>query len=191
MRVLAGALLGLLAREPLSGTELNQQLQHRLGAAWRAGHSQIYPELARLEGEGAVSHEVLPQPDRPAMKRYALTEQGLGRLRAWASEPGEVSAVRDELAVKTYSLWLVNPVAAAAVLAAHERHHARRLAFYEGLLAELERAWDAEGGALGSPLFASVALVRRGLGYEREYTEWCRWVRARLARAPTTPGAPA
>ena len=43
------ALLGLLARGPLSGYDISAQLARGVGPFWHARHSQIYPELARLE----------------------------------------------------------------------------------------------------------------------------------------------
>ena len=43
------ALLGLLARGSLSGYDIAAQLSHGVGPFWYARHSQIYPELARLE----------------------------------------------------------------------------------------------------------------------------------------------
>src|SRR3712207_7015289 len=58
------ALLGLLAREPLSGYDLAQRLKGRVGFFWQARHSQIYPELGRLEAAGLVRHAVVEQQDR-------------------------------------------------------------------------------------------------------------------------------
>ena len=51
MSTLSYALLGLLARQPLSGYDLAQYMKKRVGQMWSALPSQIYPELARLEAE--------------------------------------------------------------------------------------------------------------------------------------------
>ncbi len=51
------AVLGLLAREPASGYDLTRRMQAWIGFFWRAPHSRIYPELARLEAGGLVRHE--------------------------------------------------------------------------------------------------------------------------------------
>ncbi|UUZ84177.1 PadR family transcriptional regulator [Paenibacillus sp. P26] len=48
------ALLSLLAREPLSGYDIKQQMNNRLGPFWKVGSNQVYPELAKMEGEGLV-----------------------------------------------------------------------------------------------------------------------------------------
>ena len=57
------ALLGLLARQPRTGYELSQALRRPIGYFWTAGHSQVYPELARLDAAGYISHTVIDGPE--------------------------------------------------------------------------------------------------------------------------------
>ena len=52
MTTLGYAILGLLSREDLSGYDLTQRMAGRVGYFWSARHSQIYPELAKLEDGG-------------------------------------------------------------------------------------------------------------------------------------------
>ena len=54
MTTLGYALLGLLARRPLSGYDLAGQLKVPVVFFWHARISQIYPELARLEAQSAL-----------------------------------------------------------------------------------------------------------------------------------------
>jgi len=75
------ALLTLLARGPLSGYELAQRMKRPLGFFWQAQHSQIYPELADLEEQGCVFHQVIVQEDRPQKKLYTITELGRSALK--------------------------------------------------------------------------------------------------------------
>jgi DNA-binding PadR family transcriptional regulator len=89
------ALLGLLAREPLSGYDLAQRMKQRVGYFWQAaGHSHIYPELGRLEAGGLATHEVVAQDERPAKKVYAITDAGRAALRRWVTEPAPAPARR-------------------------------------------------------------------------------------------------
>ena len=81
------ALLGLLAREPLSGYDLAQRLRGRIGFFWQARHSQIYPELARLVADGAVEFAVVTQQQRPDKKVYLITNTGRAALRVWVIAP--------------------------------------------------------------------------------------------------------
>ena len=61
--VLGYAILGLLAVEPLTGYQLAQRMRAPIGYMWTAGHSQIYPELAKLldDGQGACHRHSGPR----------------------------------------------------------------------------------------------------------------------------------
>src|SRR5690348_6743093 len=85
------ALLGLLARRPLWGYDLARRMKVPIGYFWHASHSQIYPELAALEADGLVTHEIVQQRDRPDKKLYSITEAGREVLRRWVSEPASSS----------------------------------------------------------------------------------------------------
>lgn len=84
------AVLGLLARRPLYGSELVDQLGRHPALAVTAG--TIYPLLARLSRSGAVSATWQESPVGPPRKYYALTGQGEQRLAAMAAGFGAVSA---------------------------------------------------------------------------------------------------
>ena len=184
MRTLSYAMLGLLAREPLSGYEIAQRMKEPIGFFWHAGHSQIYPELARMEQDGLVTHQIVEQHDRPDKKVYTITEAGREALRRWVAEPAPVPIARDVLVLKAYSLWLADPVPAAALFREHERRHREQLAAYEALHAHFAAAASAASGHLDAPDLAAYATLRRGIGYEREYADWCTWVAEHLeARA--------
>ncbi len=175
MTTLGYALLGVLARGPASGYDLTRQLQAPIGFFWRARHSQIYPELARLEAQGHVTHELVTQQDHPDKKVYTITPEGQEALRLWATEPVEAAVVRDEFLLKTYCLWLSDPAAALALFRDHERIHVEQLRVYE----DMRKQFEQKGDPLvqrDAPWFATYVTLQRGIGYEREYLEWCRWV---------------
>ncbi|GAB4193155.1 MAG: PadR family transcriptional regulator [Roseiflexaceae bacterium] len=176
MTTLGYALLGVLARGPASGYDLSRQLQAPIGFFWRARHSQIYPELARLESQGHVTHEVVTQQDHPDKKVYTITAEGQAALRQWATEPVDAAVVRDEFLLKTYCLWLADPAAALALFRDHERVHAEQLRVYQDLRQQLEQKGREAISQRDSPWFATYITLRRGIGYEQEYLAWCRWV---------------
>jgi DNA-binding PadR family transcriptional regulator len=181
MTTLGFALLGLLAREPLSGYDLAQQLKKPVGFFWHARHSQIYPELALLEAEGLVTHRVIDQTDRPDKKLYEITGQGRQVVGDWVTSPLPVPAVRDELVLRAYCVWLADRGRARAMFEEQARIHAGSLAHYEAIKAWFEADHHEQIRDITSPHFAGYAAVMRGVGYEREYTEWCRWVVTMLA----------
>jgi DNA-binding PadR family transcriptional regulator len=66
-----GAILALLAEEPMHGYEMIQRLEERTGGRWRPSAGSIYPTLQLLEDEGLVSAEEID--GRRVVK---LTDQG-------------------------------------------------------------------------------------------------------------------
>jgi DNA-binding PadR family transcriptional regulator len=180
MTTLGYAILGLLSREELSGYDLAGRMRARVGHFWEARHSQIYPELARLEEEGLVAHRVVEQQDRPDKKVYEITEEGLDALKEWVTEPPAPRPARDELVLKAYSLWLAEPDKAITLFRDQERRHEEKLLEYEKIRAWMEKEWGKDVQRTDSPHFASYAALRCGILYERGYSEWCRWVVSRL-----------
>ncbi len=131
MKILGYAILGLLSREELSGYDLAGRMRARVVHFWEARHSQIYPELARLEEGGLVTHRVVVQRERPDKKVYKITPAGLEALKTWVTEPPAPRAARDELVLKAYSLWLAEPEEALALFGDEGRRHEEKLLEYE------------------------------------------------------------
>jgi PadR family transcriptional regulator AphA len=177
------ALLGLLALQPLSGYDLARRLKKPVGFFWPARHSQIYPELALLQAEGLVTHQVVEQTDRPDKKLYQITDAGRAAVRTWVTSPLPATVVRDELVLRAFCLWLGDPEEARALFLEHARLHAEALARYEEILAGLESRNAGPPRDFHAPEFASYLALRCGIGYEREYIAWCQWV------ADVLPGA--
>ena len=180
MNTLGYAVLALLAREPLSGYDLKKRMEQRVEFFWSARHSQIYPELARLEREGMVEHTVVEQQDRPDKKVYEATPAGLETHKGWVVESVEPRPTRDELVLKAYSLWLAEPEEALALFREQERCHEEQLRQYEEIQSWMEREWSGDLKRRDSPQFASYAALRQGILYEREYADWCGWVADQL-----------
>ena len=168
--------MGLLSREELSGYDLKRWMERPLGYFWSAKHSQIYPELARLEGEGLVTHTLVAQSGKPDKKVYRITAEGLEVLKEWVVEPPGSRPVRDELTLKAYSVWLADKEQVARLFREEGLRREEQLAHYEELRTWMEDEHETEVRDPDSPWFASYATLRRGIGYEKEYAEWCRWM---------------
>jgi DNA-binding PadR family transcriptional regulator len=176
VRTLGYAVIGLLAREELSGYDLKRWMERPLGYFWSAKHSQIYPELARLEEDGFVTHRLVEQSGKPDKKVYRITAEGLEALKEWVVDPPMSRPIRDELTLKAYSAWLADKNKAAGLFREEGLRHEEQLARYEDLRAWMEDEHGPELQSPDSPWFASYATLRRGIGYEKEYVEWCRWM---------------
>jgi DNA-binding PadR family transcriptional regulator len=176
MRTLGYAVLGLLSREELSGYDLKRWMERPLGYFWNARHSQIYPELARLEEEGFVTHTLVEQSGRPDKKVYRITAEGLEVLKEWVVQPPVSRSVRDELTLKAYSVWLADKDKAVRLFREEGLRREEQLAHYEALRTWMEDEHETEVRSPDSPWFAVYATLRRGIGYEKEYAEWCGWM---------------
>jgi DNA-binding PadR family transcriptional regulator len=180
--LLGFALLGLLARGPLSGYDIASQLKHGVGPFWQARHSQIYPELARLQADGLVTHARVEQLDRPDKKVFSVLPAGLAALADWVIAPFEGQQVRDELTLRAYSVWLADAAAAAALFRSHARRHGEQLAVYEAFRVDMEQTCGPRLWQPHTPEFATHATLQRGLAHERELATWCGWMADALER---------
>ena len=81
-------LLGLLSKKKMTGYELNQSFKNEIGEFWQAKHSQIYPELAKMEEEAkakeAEAKEIERQNSTPVLLkeiRDLLKENSAGKAQ--------------------------------------------------------------------------------------------------------------
>jgi DNA-binding PadR family transcriptional regulator len=95
------ALLALLAESPAHGYDLKGRLESEFGAAWPAVNiGQVYSTLGRLERDGLVASQSVPQEGRPEKRVYELTASGRADLRAWLSGPTEAPRLNDDIFMK-------------------------------------------------------------------------------------------
>jgi DNA-binding PadR family transcriptional regulator len=84
------AILTALAREPMHGYGVIQDLSELSGGRWRPSAGSVYPTLQQLEDEGLVVAE-----ERDGRRVFSLTEAGRAAAAAagtrggpqWASDP--------------------------------------------------------------------------------------------------------
>lgn len=175
------ALLALLAARPMTGFDAMRQFDASVDYLWHAPHTQIYPELRKLEAAGLVESEEVPRGENAKKRRYSLTETGHEQLRAWVEKAEEPRRERDPQRLKAAYFEWASPQAARAQLEAHARFHQDALASYEKqradilarsvplLLARLERTPPEEQEAVVEfKAFAYSGLIARA----RAEVEW-------------------
>ncbi len=74
------ALLGLLYKEAGHGYDLHRTVNADLGQVWHLSQSQAYAILKRLESQGDISVEKIPQEKLPSRQLLQMTEQGRQKL---------------------------------------------------------------------------------------------------------------
>ena len=173
MTTLEYKLLGLLARQPMSGYDLASRLKKRFVPFGPISHTQIYPALASLEQQGLVRYHIVEQQAmRPNKKVYELTEEGRTTLRQWVESPTSLVISHDEFFLKAYSLWLADPQRMEERFREQAQLHQERLELYERgpqskQLAESAESEEADLFELNTMLFQYI------IGYERNYLVWC------------------
>ncbi len=65
--------LRLLSEEPMSGSEIMNEIEKRTDGRWKPSPGSIYPLLAWLQDKGCTKE--VPEQEA-GIKRYALTDQG-------------------------------------------------------------------------------------------------------------------
>jgi PadR family transcriptional regulator AphA len=163
------ALLGLLAGSPMTGYELNRKFERSMLNVWPAGHSQIYPELARLAEGGKIRQA---GSGARGKKIYEITPAGLDEVKAWLrTEPDHAS--RNPAFLRVFFLWLMEPEEATAFLESEALvHEAKLLEFQE--IASRRTRQDDEAWAFGLAL-------EWGIRYEQGILEWNEWARQQIA----------
>src|SRR6266545_6614974 len=89
------ALLAFLSTEPASGFDLAREFGESVGWFWYSSHSQIYPELRRLEERGLVTSTASPGNPGKQKRIYQITERGEAELQSWVRQPTEYAPIRD------------------------------------------------------------------------------------------------
>ena len=173
MTTLEYKLLGMLARQPMSGYDLAGHLKQRLVPFGPISHTQIYPALASLERKGLVRYHVVEQQAvRPDKKVYELTGEGRAALRQWVESPTPLVFLYDEFFLKAYSLWLADPERMVERFREQAQLHQEQLEQYERVVQSKQRAISAEPEK-GDLFESSGLLFEYVIGYERNYLAWC------------------
>jgi DNA-binding PadR family transcriptional regulator len=100
------ALLGQLFGSAGHGYDLHRTVISDLGHVWHLSQSQAYAILKRLETQGDISMEEIPQEKLPSRQLLHLTQQGRERFLTWLDTPsgGSTRAIRLEFITRLYFL---------------------------------------------------------------------------------------
>lgn len=155
-------MLGSLAKEPASGYDLVQRFDNKLNFVWWASHGAVYTELQKLEADGLITSS-----DEGARGRveYAVTETGRDAVRTWLTSP-VARRPKDELILRIFHLWLLEPEDAADFLDQLANEYRDRLALYES------RDGSAADGPAEGPAFFDAIALRAGIHHERAMLAW-------------------
>jgi DNA-binding PadR family transcriptional regulator len=170
---LGHALLGLLAAHELTGYELTQTFDISLAHVWSASHSQIYPELAKLQAAGLIRHT---ESGPRGSKRYSATDEGRAQVQGWLRQPPEPQSARTERLLRVFFLWMLAPDEARTYLRAEAARHREQLAEYDAIAEQIPAGASA-------PVQWSRISLEAGIRHERAMAEWAEWAAEAVPRA--------
>ncbi|MBE1584371.1 PadR family transcriptional regulator [Nonomuraea angiospora] len=171
------ALLTLIAGQPRSGYDINQEFDGVLMFVWHAKPTQVYPELKRLAADGLIREQDQgPRGRRP----YEITREGLRTLRDWLTTTSADHSQRNETVLRTFALWTVEPEEAQAFLREELEYHRARL---RGLRV-LQKGLDLDRPADRAALLGLEAGVRR----LEAVVSWAEWALGVVAAWPAGTG---
>lgn len=129
------AVLGALSVEPMSGYAVRAAITGTLGHFWSESFGQIYPTLARLEGDGLVVRDA---EGKTSGSTFRLTPAGRSRLVDLLREPIAPAPPRNGTLLRLFFGGLLGADACAEILRdAHDRA-GQQLAMLEAIRHEVE-----------------------------------------------------
>jgi DNA-binding PadR family transcriptional regulator len=154
----AASLLGFLADGPASGWDLLRTAQLVIGRFWSITSSQVYRELASMEGEGfIVRGDTGPRDRRP----YALTPAGQQAFTTWVRRSPGDEQIRYPLLLTVSFGRHLPPGLLAEFVSEHRVSHAERLSAYLD-----------DRQTLGDDNPYSAATLDFGIRYEQAVLDW-------------------
>ncbi len=174
MRTLKYAILGLLYQEDQTGYELMKQFESTLNEFWSAKHSQIYPELKKLNEEGCVEFQIEIAGTSLEKKLYSITEKGKEEFRSWLRDETKISATPKDISrLKIFFSGYLSIAEQKELLMDQLRQHEARLQHLKENQKKFSHIPEKNTAEFGDYLVLLGAVMR-------EETQ-CRWLETGLS----------
>ncbi|VDG20887.1 PadR family transcriptional regulator [Lactobacillus paraplantarum] [Lactiplantibacillus mudanjiangensis] len=161
-------ILGLLNQQPLTGYDLTKAFDTEIGEFWQAQHSQIYPQLKRLEEQGYITHEITISGEKLEKKLYHITAIGQTLLGSWISDgTPDLTATKDEFILKLYFIQTNRDPRLKAMVQEQLQLHTDKLTHLQQRLATVFPTKASQTANYGHYL-----ILQHALGREDYYVNW-------------------
>ncbi len=175
--VLQFILLGLLNQRELAGYDIKKLFDCEIGDFWHSKHSQIYPELKRLEEEQLITVHTTIVGTRLEKKIYRITPAGQSRLKEWLAEPLEpIQPTRDEFTMKLYLITDPHDPQLPALFAEEIARHQEKQEYLQARAATLAACPPEAAPGYGHQRILAHAILRETLQL--------RWLKKEYHRLP-------
>lgn len=163
-------ILAFLSRQPLSGYDVAKEFVEGFGSCfWKASQQQIYAELTKLEQQGSITYEAIPQPGRLDKKIYSIAEPGQQELVEWLTKPCEPAAIREDLGVMGLAGHLVSDRVVLREIERRRQLHVKMVQHVK----RLDEYFSQHLDSLELKDLYMHLVIRRGIRYQEEWVAWC------------------
>ncbi|MCM3225761.1 PadR family transcriptional regulator [Terribacillus saccharophilus] len=164
------ALLGIIAKEPVTGYDVVKIFKQRMTYFWNSTHSQIYTELHKMEDNNLIQHELVVQGTLPNKKIYSLTDTGKKELIRWAlEEPLKPAKIKDEFLIKTTIFPFLSADDINSLLDEVIAREEKTL--------RMTKEWKKHFTSHEEHSVGTMLTVEYGIKYSEMYLEWCKWAK--------------
>ncbi|MFI5775603.1 PadR family transcriptional regulator [Nocardia sp. NPDC051570] len=165
----AASLLGFLHEGPMSGWDLVNLAQDRIGEFWTITQSQVYRELGTMDKAGLVTKGETGARERTP---YHLTEEGREAFAEWIARDPGAETIRVPLLLTLSFGRFVDPNRLDRIIDANREVHQQRLTRYLAEEPAPESCYER-------------AALDFGIRYERAVLEWFERLPVLLGRPVT------
>lgn len=94
-RILPYVIMGILLSKDCTGKQIMDEFRFDIGEFWQSSHSQVYPELKRMEQDNWIESYSMKGNDKEI--HYHLTANGYEVINSWLMEPVDKLPVSKDL----------------------------------------------------------------------------------------------
>ena len=166
--ILQYLILGLLNQSPKTGYDLKRVFEDDIGEFWQAQHSQIYPELKRLEQADRITHVELIAGTKLKKKQYSITADGIAFFDEWRYSPtSEIIASKDEFILKLYFIDSKNDAHLDAMFTEQKTLHQAKL---DHLLDRRQTLFSQQAAV--DAHYGHYLILEHAINREQDYLNW-------------------
>ena len=173
-------ILGLLSKAPMAGYDIKKAFEGEIGDFWYSNHSQIYPELSRMEQDRLISGHEEIVGSKLTKKKYTITDSGRTVFNQWLSESlNALPPTRDEFAKKVYFMDSAQDPLLVTLFREEILRHEEKLDYLQSRWQVLFAGKDRDDGHFGHAL-----ILERAIRREKDLLVWLHEAEKRLPGKP-------
>jgi DNA-binding PadR family transcriptional regulator len=159
----------------MTGYELDKVFKDSLSFFWQAQTSQIYRELAAMEGNGWLTSERVIQNEKPNKKVYTITAVGKNELKNWLASPeksiGEAMCVRNAFLMRVFFAGETDDAQALSMLRAFREKCAEAISRFASIPESITGYGASVDGGAARTKYWKIAAMFGEVHYRAEM-EW-------------------